>query len=227
MDGEVVHARRGHRDAYRPIRSGLATGADPRVIAGALLALAPFRRLYVADLDAIRGQGDNDAAVAALAAAHPDVELLVDRGAIRSGARARPGTPVLGTESFSDAQALTRALNASPAVLSLDHDADGPIGPTTIHADAALWPSRVILMTLARVGAAEGPDFAHLEATQARAGHRLIYAAGGVRDAADLHALARLGAAGALVASALHDGRLTASDLAAALQGSPRTPPRQ
>jgi phosphoribosylformimino-5-aminoimidazole carboxamide ribotide isomerase len=36
-----------------------------------------------------------------------------------------------------------------------------------------------------------------------------IYSGGGVRDNADLLALESAGAAGALVATALHDGRLT------------------
>jgi phosphoribosylformimino-5-aminoimidazole carboxamide ribotide isomerase len=36
-----------------------------------------------------------------------------------------------------------------------------------------------------------------------------IYAGGGVRDDADLRALESAGAAGALVATALHEGRIT------------------
>ncbi|MFW6184077.1 MAG: HisA/HisF-related TIM barrel protein, partial [Chloroflexota bacterium] len=39
------------------------------------------------------------------------------------------------------------------------------------------------------------------------------YAGGGVRGPADLDALARAGAAGALVATAFHHGTLTAADL--------------
>jgi uncharacterized protein related to proFAR isomerase len=42
----------------------------------------------------------------------------------------------------------------------------------------------------------------------------MIYAAGGVRDAADLAAVRDAGIAGALVASCLHDGRLTGDDIA-------------
>jgi phosphoribosylformimino-5-aminoimidazole carboxamide ribotide isomerase len=40
-----------------------------------------------------------------------------------------------------------------------------------------------------------------------------FYAGGGVRHRADLEALARAGAAGALVATAFHRGILTAADL--------------
>ena len=46
-----------------------------------------------------------------------------------------------------------------------------------------------------------------------RAGGRRIYAAGGVRDRADMIALHAAGAAGVLVATALHAGTIKAGDL--------------
>lgn len=218
MEGEVVHARRGARGDYRPIRSGLVEGFGPLAIAGALMRLAPFRKLYIADLDAIRGRGAHAHAVAALAAAHPDVELWVDRGEtnVESLGERDPedeGVSVIGTESFEDARTLLQALKASGGVLSLDHDAEGPLGPAEVHREAALWPDRVIVMTLARVGAREGPDFERLARAVGMADGRKIYAAGGVRHAEDLRRLAEIGVAGALVASALHDGRITAKEL--------------
>ena len=57
-----------------------------------------------------------------------------------------------------------------------------------------------------------------------RAGKRKIYAAGGVRNRADLMALRHCAAAGVLVASALHEGAITAQDMkdAATSSGPPR-----
>ncbi|WP_309393046.1 HisA/HisF-related TIM barrel protein [Chelatococcus sambhunathii] len=213
MGGEVVHARRGERDAYRPIESKLVFGSGPLTIVGALMELAPFRRLYVADIDAIRGGRGHDAAVMAIAAAHPDVEIWADRGETDvetlAERRADGETSVIGTESFEDARTLAQALKASGGVLSLDHDAAGPVGPDGAHDDPSLWPRRVIVMTLARVGAGEGPDMGRLADVVGKAGGRAVYAAGGVRGLEDLEALRQIGVAGALVASALHDGRLT------------------
>jgi phosphoribosylformimino-5-aminoimidazole carboxamide ribotide isomerase len=71
----------------------------------------------------------------------------------------------------------------------------------------------VIVMALARVGAAAGPDLAGIAAARALGMDRRIYAAGGVRGPEDLRALRGAGAAGVLVASAIHDGRLRAGDL--------------
>jgi phosphoribosylformimino-5-aminoimidazole carboxamide ribotide isomerase len=77
-------------------------------------------------------------------------------------------------------------------------------------------------MTLARVGSGAGPDVDRLAAVRRIASGRRIYAAGGVRDAADLAALAHAGIAGALVATALHDGRLAGAEIDA-LGATPRT----
>ena len=68
-------------------------------------------------------------------------------------------------------------------------------------------------MTLDRVGSAEGPDLASLAAVRAIAPRAALIGAGGVRDLADLRAAAAAGATGWLLASALHDGRIAASEL--------------
>lgn len=215
----MVRARRGERDAYRPIETPLCASTDPLDMATTLLGLAPFRTLYIADLDAIRRSGGHDGVIAAIAARFPALALWVDAGDDTPAAIARrraegPGRPVLGTEIMRDGEHGRALLAAGPAVLSLDHDSRGRLGPDAIHEDAGLWPERVVVMTLARVGAGQGPDLDRLASVTARAGGRQVYAAGGVRHSADLDRLAEAGAAGVLLASALHDGGVSASDLA-------------
>ena len=100
-------------------------------------------------------------------------------------------------------------------MLSLDFRGNAFQGPPKILDEPALWPNRVIVMTLARVGSAAGPDLERLAAIRSIAGGREIYAAGGVRDANDLAALKAGGAAGALVATALHERRVVRADLEA------------
>lgn len=220
MGGAVVHARRGARDAYRPIETPLCAGAGPLDVADGLLALGAFRTLYIADLDAIAGKGGHDAVLGRLAARHPALGLWVDAGEAEPAALARrvaegPGRPVVGSESLASLDAAVEALAASGGVLSLDYGPEGPRGPAELHARPSLWPDAVIVMTLARVGAGEGPDLDRLGDILARAEGRRVYAAGGVRDVADLHRLADLGIAGVLLASALHDGRLSRHDIGA------------
>jgi phosphoribosylformimino-5-aminoimidazole carboxamide ribotide isomerase len=97
--------------------------------------------------------------------------------------------------------------------LSLDYRGDDFVGPAELPSDIDMWPSRVIAMTLARVGSRMGPDWERLEATNNAGRGRRVYAAGGVRDVHDLVALAHRGIAGALVASCLHNGILTGAQI--------------
>lgn len=220
MGGLVVHARRGARDAYRPIETPLCASADPLDVADGLMSLGGFRRLYVADLDAIAGKGGHDAVLARLAARHPSLGLWVDAGEAVPEKLARraadgPGRPVVGSESLASLDEAKAALAASHGPLSLDYGPEGPRGPLELHSNADLWPGEVIVMTLARVGVGQGPDYERLADVIARAGGRRVHAAGGVRNADDLHRLAEMGVAGVLLASALHDGRLSQADIAA------------
>jgi phosphoribosylformimino-5-aminoimidazole carboxamide ribotide isomerase len=213
MGGVVVRATAGRRDAYRPIISPLAASSAPCDIVAGFLRLHPFKIVYVADLDAILGRGDNMSAANSLADQFREIAFWVDSGARNVAPRSRLET-IIGSETMRR-DAPPPDLSAEPgAVLSLDFRSGGFLGPAALAASPHLWPTRVIVMTLERVGLGDGPDFATLAGIKARAGGREIFAAGGVRGAEDLAALERSGVAGALIASALHDGRLGPGDLA-------------
>jgi phosphoribosylformimino-5-aminoimidazole carboxamide ribotide isomerase len=221
--GAVVRARGGRRDAYAPLQSRLSATSAPRDVVLGLLAFHRFRTIYAADLDAIEKVGDHEDTLRALCAAFPQVNFWVDAGlADAAGARAwlarhKRATLVLGSETLADAAALADLKGEPRLVLSLDFEGDRFLGPPLLLATRALWPARAIVMSLASVGAGAGPDFARLAALR-RAGDTALYAAGGVRGPGDLADLARSGAAGALVASALHDGQLSEANLAAAAE---------
>jgi phosphoribosylformimino-5-aminoimidazole carboxamide ribotide isomerase len=222
MGGVVVHARRGVRKDYRPIVSRLCRGSDPLAIAGALIAAHGFHTLYVADLDAIAGAAPHIAVVAALLRRHAGVGLWIDHGARADYRRQLAAWRdriawVYGSESLKDARRLgSRARGATQTpILSLDWRGGRLLGPARLLAAHAGWPERVIALDLDRVGSGRGPDLDLLRRLVALAPAHRFYAGGGVRDARDLDALRRAGAAGALVATALHDGRLDAAALRA------------
>ncbi len=77
-----------------------------------------------------------------------------------------------------------------------------------------LWLMGLILMTLARVGSGQGPDLDRLGALRRLAPAHRVYAAGGMRDGTDLRQLNALRVSGALVSTALHQGRIGPGDLA-------------
>jgi phosphoribosylformimino-5-aminoimidazole carboxamide ribotide isomerase len=222
MGGLVVHARAGERDRYRPLEGSVVSASpEPLAVVRGLLALHPFRTLYIADLDAILKTGDHKPLVREIAAAFPGLRLWVDAGfsagcGCRRFLAAGLGDLVLGSESQADLDLLRELKDEPRLVLSLDYQGPSPVGPGELFETPELWPERVIVMTLARVGSGGGPDLERLDAVRAFAPGRKVYAAGGVRGAADLEALRGIGCAGVLVASALHDGRLGAGDLAGA-----------
>jgi len=228
--GFVVHARAGKREHYAPIRSRLCADSTPLGIVRALLDVYPFASLYVADLDAIEGRGDHAAAIAAIARAFPALALWVDCGlgdarSCRDWWARDYATPVIGTEALRDGTALREIadeMEAESWVLSLDYLDAGRAQSRSGFDPARMietWPSRVVVMSLRRVGSEMGPDLSRLDEIRAHAGHRGVFVAGGVRSDEDLRALAEGGASGVLVATALHDGRLSRAGIAAVASG--------
>ena len=218
--GIVVHARRGQRDEYAPLRSPLVDGCEPVAVARALCAICRTSALYVADLDALGGAPVDEATLAAVAAVS---EPWVDAGATtseRAAALQRAGVArnVVGTESLEPGAPVMPSATP-PVVLSVDLR-DGRLisrdpelagrDPTAAAPLArALNAHELLVIDLARVGSGAGPPLdAVADLANALPGVA-IYAGGGVRDDADLRALESAGAAGALVATALHEGRIT------------------
>jgi phosphoribosylformimino-5-aminoimidazole carboxamide ribotide isomerase len=224
LNGCVVHAQRGQRSQYRPIKTPLCDSSNPLDIVEALLKLYPFRQLYIADLDAIQQQGSNASTVRSIKEKHPQLDIWLDGGfRCPLGLRAWQGagiTCVLGSENLSNlTQFAEMTGNRQCAVmLSLDFGPRGYMGPPELIDVPHLWPEKVILMTLAQVGSNAGPDLQTLQAILNLVLDRnpapRIYAAGGIRHLADIVSLNAVGAAGVLVATALHNGSITPADIA-------------
>ena len=219
----VVHAKRGQRQHYRPIQSRLTTASAPLEIVTALLELYPFQTLYIADLDAICGTGNNAAVIEAISQAHPALTIWLDCGIGQMNARARyigdNIRPVVGSENIQNLQAYRAISNAceSKHVLSLDYAATNALGIAELHESARFWPDDTICMTLNSVGSAQGPDINRLQAliqlNATRKSPSRLHAAGGVRDINDLLLLKNLQINGVLVATALHKGTIKRADI--------------
>jgi phosphoribosylformimino-5-aminoimidazole carboxamide ribotide isomerase len=222
MNGEVVHAREGRRAQYAPIQSKLCSGSSPELVTEALLALHPFNTVYFADIDAIQRVGNNVGVLDHLRTLHPGIEFWVDAGiadeaSLRDWMARDLGRPVIGSESLRDAEFMLAARdicsNVTP-ILSLDYVGEEFRGPKRLLQEPErYWPQDVLAMNLQRVGSDKGPDFALIVGLARRVPGCRVHAAGGVRSVEDLARVASDGAAGALIASALHDGRLDSAAL--------------
>jgi phosphoribosylformimino-5-aminoimidazole carboxamide ribotide isomerase len=216
--GIVVHARRGDRAGYAPLRSPLVHGAEPVAVARALCTHAGSDRLYVADLDAIAGAPADVETLRRLATV---AELWVDAGATTAEqvavlAAAGVARNVIGTESLSE---IGYDAGAPPPVLSVDLRDGVLISPrrelagrrpkAAVALAHELGARELLVIDLARVGSRAGPPLEAVATLAAALPGADVYAGGGVRDDRDLEALAGAGAAGALVATALHEGAVT------------------
>lgn len=229
MHGEVVRGVGGRRHTYRPIVSQLTTATRPRDVAESLTAHFACRELYVADLDAIQGGEPAWPLYADLQAC--GFRLWVDAGVrtmTRANQLAEAGveTIVAGLETVTGPAALAEMARilGERLVFSLDLRQGQPLGQRDAWEgydaeDVAalavrLGVRRLLVLDLARVGCHEGTG------TSALCGRLLadhpgvaISAGGGVRHRRDLDELRELGVQAVLIASALHDGRLTRADL--------------
>jgi HisA/HisF family protein len=228
--GAAVHAVRGERKRYRPLRSEIVAGSDPVRVTRAVRGALGLDELYVADLDAIAGGPVQRKVLEALG---HEARVMVDAGisevaAVRLLLELGAARVVIGTETLADQSALERLqteLPDAPLVLSLDLRAGRVLSSNAelarlgaAEALARLGHSgvrEVIVLDLARVGSGAGPNVVLVRGLCARFPELELLAGGGVRDVADLRALAEAGAAGALVATALHSRAIGPDELRA------------
>jgi phosphoribosylformimino-5-aminoimidazole carboxamide ribotide isomerase len=226
----AVHAVRGERERYRPVSSVVGgDDGDALALARGFRARLGIEELYVADLDAIVGDGENGASIGALAR---EARVMVDAG-VSEPARARAlldlgaQRVIVGTETLTGPDALDRLLAEVPGgalVLSVDLRDGRVLSPDAQLAGLSARDAvgrlhrpglrEVIVLDLARVGSGAGPDVALIAELHDAFGDLELLAGGGVRSVDDLRALDAAGAAGALVATALHNGVIGPRELA-------------
>ena len=223
LGGVVVRGIGGRRDEYRPIVSQIVDNAQPAAVASAFVKMG-FDTVYVADLDAIMGGQPSWNHYQAIADA--GLKMWIDAG-VRAVEQARELTRfaesvVIGSETLVQSQDLATMLDelSDRTIFSLDLK-NGKVLTSVAEWQSlpavevarqviALGARRLIVLDLAKVGERQGVGTEALcRDIRALNGELRLIAGGGVRDAADLESLARAGCDGALVASALHDGRLS------------------
>ena len=170
------------------------------------------------------------ASVAALGA-----PLWLDAGATsvedaRHGLELAAAVVVIGLETLPSYDALSEicaSFGGDRVAFSLDlRDGEPIVAPGVPHQPADVVAERaahagvggVIVIDLARVGTGTGLDLALISRVREAVPGLTLLAGGGVRGPEDLTRLVDAGCDGVLVATALHDGRLGADDVAAARQ---------
>ena len=226
LDGKVVHAIAGRREKYRPVMSTLVKASDPLSVAMAFRGLG-LRELYIADLDAICSSGQNLGWIGRIAS-QSGMEVMVDAGFRRADgveAYVERGIDkiVLATETIEGFEEVRKVVDdyRLPVTASIDVRWGRIIANSKqmrlpladlIRKFEAAGASEFVVLSLDRVGTSEGPDHTLLKGALMQATVPVLVA-GGVRNVADIRHLRKSGAAGVLVATALHEGRIKKDDL--------------
>lgn len=227
--GKAVHARGGRRADYAPVRvaAGVAVDGDPVRLARVYVERLGVRELYIADLDAIAAGPAAIQAGELASVADVGAPLWVDAGVFstqgaREVMRAGASRVVVGLETlggFEQLDEICIAVGREAVAFSIDLRHGTPLAaPNVVEqaggvgaiaaraADAGV--GTLIVLDLARVGSGAGVDGRVIAEVRAAAPGVALLAGGGVRDADDLRRLADAGCDGALVATALLEGRL-------------------
>ena len=237
-----MQARAGDRARYQPVDSVLTPGrrGDAVALVQAYRDMVGARECYVADLDAIQGGESQRDLLRELARAAAPARLLVDAGTatplevgqvLGLGAAAA----VVGLETlrrFEDLSAMLSTAGPGRAIFSLDLR----LGRALLSPEAAaagldaLEPEELasravragvgalLVLDVGRVGTGGGVEVELLRRLHRRFPEVRLLAGGGVAGPEDLARLAEAGCSGALVATALHTGRIGQSSASASRQ---------
>jgi phosphoribosylformimino-5-aminoimidazole carboxamide ribotide isomerase len=228
LDGKVVHAVRGKRSEYQPLKSILCKSVDPLEVAETFKAVG-FSELYIADLDTIQGGSVNYLLFKRIAK-KTGLKLMVDAGVSDLETAKKlldngVSKIIIGTETLQIKSFVGEAVGlfgSQRVIVSLDLKWDqvlfksgfeGFMHPIDFLCEfEAMGASGVIVLDLTRVGSGEGVDVGFLKKAL-EAVTMDVYVGGGVRDINDLVELKELGVSGVLVATALHSGKISIKEL--------------
>ena len=215
LNGIAVHAKRGERAKYRPVQgSRICDSSSPLDI---ISALKP-REVYIADLDRLQHTGDNFELIKRISGI---VKTMADIGAESmkdvEKCAGIADTVILGTETASF-NLIKNATGAFPGRINVSIDIkDGRV--LTKDKSMMMRPQElvgrlndhdvkdIIVLDLNKVGTGAGIDTDFLRNIAEASAHSVL-AGGGIRDMSDINALEEIGISGALVATAVHEGRM-------------------
>jgi len=228
LNGVVVHAIRGNRGEYQPLKSVLTASVDPVEVAS-VFKLQGFSELYLADLDAISDNKLNFDLYSGLA--QLGFNFMVDAGVtdIKTAELLRScgvSKIIIGTETLQNITFIketVQQMGAEHIIVSLDIK-DGKVltqpnfdGPTDLFSlletFCTIGVSEFILLDLSRVGSNEGINIELLKKTLTTLNGRGVYVGGGVQTIDELLHLEELDVLGVMFATALHSGKISICDL--------------
>jgi len=225
LNNQAVHALKGDRRNYKPLKSVLCDTPDPLEIARAYRDLLGLNEIYIADLDAIQDSSQsNHRNLLETLFSRENTDIILDAGIsdtrnISQWLDLGTHKIVVGSETLKTLDALKEIpaeIDPDRMIFSLDFR-DGRIlsncpdlsnlSPLKILEilQSSGW-QEIILLDLTRVGSGYGIDYSLAVEVRATFPDLILLVGGGITGPEEIKELDSLGTAGVLVATVLHNG---------------------
>lgn len=229
LNSEVVHAIKGERDKYQPLKSKMFKSTDPIEIIKELNQNICFNEFYIADLDAIIKRNPNfDLYLEILETLN--VNIIVDPG-IKNRKELSTFIKfdfyklILGLETIGDFQIISDALKYlgnDKIIVSVDmykgkiisniKEIKNQVPLKVIEKIEKIGIKEIILLDLYRVGQKIGGiPLSYIEILHSFNG--IVLVGGGIKNFNDIVNYKKKHFSGVLIASALYDGSLNIEKL--------------
>ncbi|TES98485.1 MAG: hypothetical protein E3J90_05810 [Promethearchaeota archaeon] len=229
LNSQAVHAIKGEREKYKPLKSVLINNSNPTRIALKLKNKYLFNEFYIADLDAILQKKPNITIISKILDI-PGVEIMIDPG-IKTKKNAEKyfklnlKSLILGLETLRDLKVIMECLelfDTNRIVVSIDmyneviqtniREFKNQDIPEIVRKIEDLGVVNIILLDLFKVGQKMGGISAlYLKIREQFNGEILI--GGGIKDLQDIKDYKSNNFSGVLIGTALHDGSIKTEEL--------------
>ena len=229
LNSQAVHAIKGEREKYKPLKSVLINDSNPTQIASKLKNKYLFNEFYIADLDAILQRKPNITILSKILDI-PGVEIMIDPGIktkknIENYFRLNLKSLILGLETLRDLKVITSCLklfDTNNIVVSIDmyneviqtniEEFRNQDILEIVRKIEDLGVVNIILLDLFKVGQKMGGISAlYLKIREQFNGEILV--GGGIKDIQDIKEYKSNNFSGVLIGTALHDGSIKIEEL--------------
>ena len=229
LNSQAVHAIKGEREKYKPLKSVLIDDSNPTRIAVKLKNEYLFNEFYIADLDAILKRKPNITILSKILDI-PGIEIMIDPGIktkknVKKYYNLNLKSLILGLETLRDLKVITECLklfNTNKIVVSIDmykeviqtniKEIRNQDILEIIRKIEDLGVVNIILLDLFKVGQKIG-GIPALYSKIREVFNGEIVVGGGIKDIQDIVEYKNNDFSGVLIGTALHDGSIKIKEL--------------
>ncbi len=224
LNSEAVHAIKGEREKYKPLKSVLIKSSDPIKIIKKIKHESSINEVYIADLDAILRLEPNYSLLTKILKIH-EIKVMIDPGIILKKnileySNYGLDSLILGLETVKNLEVISKCLKimgSHKTIVSIDmykkviqtnvKEIKNQHPIEVIKKIEELGVKKIILLDLYNVGQKIGgiPPL-YLEIRKQFNGQILV--GGGIKDIRDIELYKHHGFSGVLIGTALHDGTI-------------------